>query len=184
MIWGVIIGGVVLAVVVVGYNGLARMRNIVRNAWSDIDVQLRRRADLVPNLVETTKGYSGFERETLESVTRARTEAESGALSPSKRAEKEDALASRILTVLAVVEDYPELKASAQFLRLQEELSETETKIASARQYYNAAVRDYNTMIESFPSSLIAGLFVFRKSEFFSVDSEAERIAPSARMDG
>ncbi|MGI8924292.1 MAG: LemA family protein [Fimbriimonadales bacterium] len=171
-----------LAILIWGFNSLTTMRNVVRNAWADIDVQLKRRAELVPNLVETTKGYSGFEREVLEDVTRARAQAADSGLGPAKRAAAEEQLASRVTQILAVVESYPELKASAHFMRLQEELSETESKLASSRQYYNAAVRDFNTMQDSFPLNTISSVFGFKRSEFFSVDEESERVAPAARF--
>src|SRR5690606_22565021 len=117
------------------------------------------RADLIPNLVDTTKAYSGFERDTLESVTRARTDALSAGSSPAARAEAENKLASRVHQLIAIAENYPELKASTQYLRLQEELSEAEDKISYSRQYYNAAVRDFNTMIDRFPQNLLASIF-------------------------
>lgn len=183
MIWIIIVAAALTALLVWGFNSLARMRNVVRNAWSDIDVQLNRRADLIPNLVETTKGYSGFERETLESVMRARNEIISHDHTPAQRADKEQQLIERVTQIVAVAENYPELKASAQYMRLQQELSETETNIANARRYYNAAVRDMNTMLDSFPLGMIGFAFGFRKSEFFSVDSPEERDAPSAKMD-
>ncbi|MEW5883688.1 MAG: LemA family protein [Armatimonadota bacterium] len=164
------------------YNRLANMRNIVRAAWSDVDVQLKRRAELIPNLVETAKGYSGFEQQTLESVTLARAGVSANDMSPQERASAEAELGARLQRMLAVVENYPELKASAQFLRLQEELSATETNIANARRYYNAAVRDYNTLVESFPSALVAAIFAYRKAEFFELDSPDEAVAPNARM--
>ncbi len=182
MAYWITAGIVAIALLIWAYNALARMRNVVRNAWSDIDVQLKRRADLIPNIVETTKGYSGFERDTLEAVVRARTEAESGSHSPSERARKEDQLGQRVTQIIAVAEKYPELKASAQFLRLQEELAITENNIASARRYYNAATRDLNTMLDSFPLGWIGALFRFRKEEFFSVDTPDERESPSAKM--
>ncbi|MCH8274382.1 MAG: LemA family protein [Armatimonadetes bacterium] len=165
------------------YNALARMRNVVRGAWSDIDVQLKRRADLVPNLVETAKGYAGFEQTVLQEVVRARSGASAGQMGPARRAAAEEELAARIERVIAVVEAYPELKSSAHFMRLQEELSETEDSIANARRYYNAAVRDFGTMLDSFPLGLVGLAFRFRKAEFFSVTDPVERRAPSARMD-
>lgn len=171
-----------LVILVFGFNSLARMLNVVKNAWADIDVQLKRRADLVPNLVETTKGYSGFEQKVLEEVTEARSRVGNSSLPPSERANAENALAGRIVQVLAVAEQYPELKSSAHFMRLQEELSTTENKLASARQYYNAAVRDYNTMLGTFPLGLLAAIFQFRQREFFTVDEESERETPSARI--
>lgn len=182
MIWILALAVFLALAMALGFNALARMRNVVRNAWSDIDVQLKRRADLVPNLVETTKAYAGFEKSVLEEVARARSDAERTALTPSARAKAEDDLGLRIERVIAVAEAYPELKASAQYLRLQQELTTTEGKIASARQYYNAAVRDYNTMLETFPLAIVGALFNFKKAEFFDVETPAERDAPSATI--
>jgi LemA protein len=170
----------ILVYVVWGYNRFARMRNVVRNAWSDVEVMLERRGALIPNLVETVKGYSGYESETLEAVTKARTHAQ-GALGANSRAVAEEQLSSRVNQILAIAEDYPELKASANFIKLQDELKDTENKIASARQYYNAAVRDLNTMIETFPLGLIGTATGFRHEEFFSVDP-AGRELPSVKM--
>jgi LemA protein len=174
---------IITALIIWGFNIIVRAKNIVRTAWSDIDVQLKRRSDLIPNLVESTKGYAGFERETLESVVRARSAIESSSLSPSERASKEGQLAERVATIVAVAEKYPELKASTQFMKLQEELSRTESDIANARRYYNAATRDLNTLLDSFPIGLLGKLLGFRKEEFFSIDNSEERDAPSARLD-
>lgn len=183
MIWTAIVALALVGFLIWSFNSLARMRNVVRNAWSDIDVHLKRRADLIPNLVETTKGYSGFERETLESVMKARNEIASHAYSPAQRAAKEQQIAERVTQIVAVAENYPELKASAQYIRLQQELSDTETNIANARRYYNASVRDLNTMLDSFPLGVVGSLFGFKKAEFFSVESPDQRDAPSAKMD-
>ena len=182
MVYILLAAAVLLVFLVWGFNSFARMRNVVRNAWADIDVQLKRRSDLVPNLVETTKGYSGFERTVLEEVTAARTKAADSALAPPARASADAALAGRIAQITAVAESYPELKASAQYIRLQDELSHTENQLASARQYYNAAVRDLNTMLETFPLGVLGRSFGFTKAEFFSVDDAHEREAPSAEM--
>ncbi len=179
-VWIALAAVAILAIV--GYNSLAKMRNVVANAWSDIDVYLKRRADLIPNLVDTTKAYSGFERDTLESVTRARNDALSAGASPHARAEAENALATRVHQLIAVAESYPELKASAQYLRLQEELGETEDKISYARQYYNAAVRDFNTSIDRFPQSILAATFGFKRAEFFALDEPDQREAPRAEL--
>lgn len=180
MLWLIIgIGVFVLCLIVWGYNSLARMHNVVRNAWSDIDVQLKRRSDLVPNLVETVRGYSGFEESVLRSVTEARQRADLTGLSPLQRAEVESDLARRIFEITAIVENYPDLKASAQYLRLQNELSGTETNIANARRYYNASVRDFNTMLDSFPLGLVGALAGFKRREFFELESVDEREPPS-----
>lgn len=177
-----IVVSLILVVVAVGfaavYNSLAKMRNTVRTAWSDIDVYLKRRADLIPALVETTKGYSGFESDTLEAVTRMRSGVADSSLPPGQRAKAVGDLEGRLISILAIAEQYPELKASANFLKLQEELTDTEGLVANARRYYNAAVRDYNTMIHSFPSGLVAALGGFRPAEFFSIEDNAERNAP------
>lgn len=159
------------------YNSLLRGRNYVKAGWADVDVYLKRRAELIPNLVETTKGYSGFERDVLENVAKARSTANVG-----DRAEVEEAIAGRVVQLIAVAEQYPELKASTNFIQLQEELSETENKIASARQYYNGAVRDYNTLVESFPTTLFAKAFGFQHAEFFSIDTLSERSTPKAEF--
>jgi len=173
---------IVTALVVWGFNVIVRAKNIVRSAWSDIDVQLKRRSDLIPNLVETTKGYAGFEQETLESVVRARSAIASTSLSPGERAARESQLAERVATIVAVAEQYPELKASAQFMKVQQELSETESNIANARRYYNAATRDLNTLLDSFPIGLLGKLLGFKKEEFFTIDNSEEREPPSARL--
>ena len=173
---------IIVVLAVMAYNSLAKMRNLVANAWSDIDVYLKRRADLIPNLVDTTKAYSGFERDTLESVTRARTDALSAGSSPTARAEAENKLASRVHQLIAIAENYPELKASTQYLRLQEELSVAEDKISYSRQYYNAAVRDFNTMIDRFPQNLLASAFGFKRAEFFALDEPDQRETPRADL--
>jgi LemA protein len=154
------------------YNGLVRLRNRIEAAWAQIDVQLRRRYDLIPNLVETVKGYATHERETLDSVTRARAAAES-ATGPADQAAKENVLTQSLRSLFAVSEAYPDLKANTNFLSLQEELSATEGRIAYARQYYNDAVQRYNTKIQSFPAVLLAGALRFQEREYFEADGEA-----------
>ena len=169
---------VVLVLVVVGYyNSLVRLRNQVRNAWSQIDVQLKRRHDLIPNLVETAKGYMKHERETFEAITNARSQA-MGAKGAAQAAKAEGVLGEALSKFLLVVENYPELKANQNFLALQEELTSTENKIAFARQGYNDQVLFFNNKIEMFPSNVIAGAFHFEKAEFFEVETLAERQAP------
>ena len=155
------------------YNSLIRMRNTVQNGWSDIDVQLTRRHDLVPNLVEAVKGYMTHERETLEAVTRARTEAVSaaGGASLATRAVAEMALTGAVGNLFAVAENYPTLKASQQFLLLQEQITSTENRIAFARQHYNECVRKYNTSLAEFPRNLIAGAMGFSPSALFAADA-------------
>jgi len=167
-----------LAVAVVGiYNGLVRLRNQSENAWSDVDVQLKRRRDLVPNLVATVKGYAQHEKSTLDEVTEARARA-AGAADPRDRARAESDLTRALTHLFAVAEAYPDLKANQNFLSLQAELSGIEEAIQNARRYYNAVVRDLNTRCETFPSVLVANAFGFSKRDYFELDSDAERSAP------
>ena len=169
---------VLLAVFVIGiYNALVGLRNQVDNAWSQIDVQLKRRHDLIPNLVETAKGYMKHERETFESITKARSQA-MGARSVSEASKAEGALGEALSKFMLVVENYPELKANQNFLALQEELSSTENSIAFARQNYNDQVLFFNNKIQMFPSNIIAGMFAFGKRDFFEVQIAAEREVP------
>lgn len=178
MTWLII--GVVLVVVVgffVSYNRLVGLRLLTRNAWSDVDVYLKRRAELVPNLVASVKGYAEHEQTTLQKTIDARNQA-LDAPSLTARADAEQQVSSGVSRVLMLAENYPQLKASENFLELQRSLSETEKLIASARQYYNACVRDYNTLIEAFPSSIAASAFGFKPAEFFEVDDLGEREAP------
>lgn len=155
------------------FNSLVRKRNRVKNAWADIDVQLKRRYDLIPNLVETVKGYQSYEANVLESVTKARTAAMS-AQGPAAKAQAEDALSGTLKSLFALAESYPQLKASENFQKLQDQLSAMEDAIQSARRYYNAAVRELNNSIQSFPSNITAGLFGFKQSDSFGAD-DAER---------
>ena len=168
-----VIAAVVLVLLLKTYNGLIRMRNAVQSGWADIDVQLTRRHDLVPNLVETVKGYMTHERETLEAVTRARTEAVSagGGASLATRAVAEMALTGAVGNLFAVAENYPTLKASQQFLLLQEQITSTENRIAFARQHYNECVRKYNTAQAEFPRNLIAGPMGFKPAALFAADA-------------
>lgn len=159
---------------VVVFNGLISKRNRVKNAWSDIDVQLKRRYDLVPNLVETVKGYKNYEASVLENVTKARTSAMNLSGGSTGRAEAENALSGALKTLFAVAENYPDLKASTNFGQLQSELSNLENEIQGARRYYNASVREFNTATETFPSNIFAGIFGFKASDFFGAD-ESER---------
>lgn len=162
------------------YNRLVTLRNRAKEAWSDIDVQLRRRYDLIPNLVETVKGYATHEKEVFEKVTEARAKAISAQQSGDvkKVAEAENFLASTLKTLFAVAENYPDLKASANFLELQRELRDTEDKIMAARRFYNANVRDFNTLVETFPNNIIANWFKFSKMEFFELGEEKAREVP------
>lgn len=174
---------VVVGMAIVGvYNGLVRLRNQVKEAWAQVDVQLKRRFDLIPNLMETVKGYMNHERETLEAVTQARA-AVAGAGSLGDRAEAEGMLGMALGRLFAVAESYPDLKASTNFLALQEELTSTENKIGFARQYYNQQVMAFNNKVEMFPSNIIAGMFNFDKSEFFELQEPEQREAPKVSFD-
>jgi LemA protein len=169
-VW-IVLGLAVLVVlyVIVQYNGLVRLRNRIESAWSQIDVQLQRRYDLIPNLVETVKGYAGHEKAVLEGVTQARAQA-IDAQGPAQQAQAENMITSALKSLFAVAEAYPDLKANQNFLALQEELSGTEGKIAYARQFYNDSVQSYNTKIQSFPSNVVANAFRFREREYFEAD--------------
>ncbi len=169
------VGAVVIIWFVASYNGFVRLCQRVREAWSDIDVQLKRRYDLIPNLVETVKGYAKHESQAFENVTKARAEALSGG-NAHERAEKENMLTGALKSIFAVAEAYPELKANTNFIELQRELSDTENKIQAARRFYNGNVMEMNTRVEQFPSNIIARLFSFSKEEFFDLDE-----APSER---
>lgn len=158
------------------YNGLIRGRQRIKEAWSDIEVQLKRRYDLIPNLVAAVKGYAAHENNLFENVTKARTQA-MGARTAEEHAKAENMLSSTLKSLFAVAEAYPDLKANTNFLELQRELSDTENKIQAARRFYNGNVRDFNIMIESFPSSIVASVFHFMKSEFFDMD-EGEKANP------
>jgi len=156
------------------FNGLVRRRYRVREAWSDINVQLKRRYDLIPNLVETVKGYMTHERTVFENVTEARTRA-MGAQGKDEKARSEDVLSNILKTLFAVAENYPQLKANANFLDLQRELADTENKIQASRRFYNGNAMDYNTKTATFPTNLIAGILGFKKEEFFGLESETEK---------
>lgn len=155
------------------YNGLIKLRNRVDEAWSDIDVQLKRRYDLIPNLINTVKGYASHEKETFQNVTEARARA-MGAKDPKEQAQAENMLSDTLKSLFAVSEAYPELKANTNFLELQRELTDTEDKIQASRRFYNGNVRDFNTKIQVFPNNMLVGMFSFKAYEFFEAD-EAER---------
>jgi LemA protein len=177
----VILGIVVILIfIVIGmYNSLVGFRNQVKNAWAQIDVQLKRRHDLIPNLVETVKGYAKHERETFEMVTNARNMAQQAiSAGPAERGKAEGELSAALGRLFAVAEAYPELKASQNFMALQEELTSTENKISFSRQYYNDSVLRYNNKIQMFPSNIIAGMFSFKVEEFFQTTAPEEREAP------
>src|SRR5690606_33618023 len=163
------------------YNSMIRGRNETRNAWSQIDVQLKRRHDLIPNLVETVKGYASHEKQTLENVTRARSQAV-GAQGVEAQARAESELTAALGRLMVVVEQYPDLKANQNFLALQEELTATENRIGFARQFYNDSVMQYNNKAETFPSNVIAGMFQFAKDAFFATEEPAARAGPRAQF--
>ena len=166
---------VLLVVIVVGlYNGLVKLRNKVENAWAQIDVQLKRRYDLIPNLVETVKGYAAHEKQTLEAVIQARNMAMS-AQGPEQQAQAENMISGALKSIFALSEAYPDLKANQNFLNLQEELTSTEDRISYARQFYNDTVNRYNTKIQTFPTVVLAGMFHFEKREYFEADETARQ---------
>ena len=181
---------VVILLVIVGlgffvisvYNALVRGRNEVKSAWSSIDVQLKRRYDLIPNLLETVKGYAGHERQTLEAVTKARQQAISFTGSMEERAKVENVLTSTLRSLFALAEAYPDLKANQNFLALQEELAGTENKIGFARQYYNDTAMRYKNKVEMFPSNIIANMFNFKTEPFFEMEEPKERVAPQVKF--
>jgi len=184
------IGWIILGLVVVAglyaitiYNGLVKNRQMVEEGWSGIDVQLKRRTDLIPNLLETVKGYMGHERETLEAVTNARATATAAANgTPEQRAAAEGQLSSALGRLIATAEAYPDLKANTTFLEFQEALQTVEDEIQMARRYYNGAVRNLNVMVESVPSNFIAGPFGFQKAQYFELENEAERAVPTVKF--
>lgn len=175
-----IVLGVIVLWVILTFNRLVVLKNRTKEAWSDIDVQLKRRYDLIPNLVETVKGYAGHERQLFENVTKARSQAMQ-AQSVKERGDAENALSSTLKSLFAVAEGYPELKASANFLELQRELRDAEDKIQAARRFYNTNARDLNTKIESFPDNLIAGILGFKNMEFFEAEA-GEKELPQVKF--
>ncbi len=172
----IILGIVVLLLIIVIsiYNGLVRLKNQVKNAWAQIDVQLKRRNDLIPNLIETVKGYAKHEREVFENVTKARTNV-MNADNIDKKAEASNQLSNTLKSLFAVAENYPDLKANENFLQLQEELTGTENKIAYSRQHYNDMVMRFNTKIEIFPNNMFAGMLNFKQEELFKTDDEEKK---------
>ena len=168
-----VILGVILLALVGMYNSLIRGRNRVDEAWSDIEVQLKRRYDLIPNVVETVKGYAGHEKTVLEDVTKARTMA-MGAQNPEDQVKAENMLSGTLKSLFAVSENYPDLKANTNFLELQRELSDTENKVQAARRFYNGIVRDFNTKVQSFPTNILAGMFGFSMKPLYDLpDNDA-----------
>ena len=182
MIIGLIILGVLVVVALwaIGvYNGLVRLRNLVQEAWKQIDVELQRRHDLIPNLVETVKGYAKHESETFQAVTEARNMAVAPGSSVAEQAQQESVLTQALGRLIAVAEAYPELKANIGFQQLQQELANTEDRIAAGRRFYNANVREFNTKIEVFPGNIVASIFSFTKAEYFETEDPAARQAPN-----
>jgi len=183
-------GTLVILVIAVGlgfygvslYNGLVRGRNEVKSAWSSIDVQLKRRYDLIPNLVETVRGYVAHERQTFEAVVKARQQAISFTGNIEDRAKVENVLSQSLRSLFAVAESYPDLKANQNFLALQEELAATENKIGFARQYYNDVAMRYKNKVETFPSNIVANPFGFRSEPFFQMEAAGERLAPQVKI--
>lgn len=185
----VVILGVVAAVLLIPlvwliaiYNRFVRLRQHIRESWSDIDVELKRRYDLVPNLVETVKGYARHERETLEMVVDARNRAVASHGSAAEQAVDESAMLIGLKRLFVLAEAYPELKADAHYLALQKELSLTEDRIAASRRFYNANVREMNQLRQAFPTNVVAGMFGFKDGSFFELSSEAERVVPRVEM--
>ena len=179
MVGYIVLGIAVLALLwgIGVYNGLVRRRNMVAEAWSGIEAQLKRRADLIPNLVETVKGYAAHERTTFDELARLRSASQAGQ-DVAQRAMTEQAITGVIGRIMAVAEAYPQLRASENFQSLQKDLAEIEDQIQLARRYYNGAVRDYNVMTEQFPSNLIASSFAFTKAPFFGIENAADRDVP------
>jgi LemA protein len=176
---------VIVGLILVGmYNGLVSGRNHVKESWAGIDTELKRRYDLIPNLVETVKGYAAHERETFERVVEARNRAVASTGSPESQAKDENVLVGALRQMFAVAEAYPVLKASENFLALQHELTETEDRIQAARRFYNANVRDYNNRCQMFPTNLMAGMFRFEPAEFFEIEEAIQRAAPQVDLGG
>jgi len=183
---GLIVAGVIALLALIflagNYNALVRLRQHCRESWSDVDTELKRRYTLIPNLVETVKGYAAHEREVLEAVIAARNRAAASTGSPADQAVDENALVGAMRQLFAVAEGYPDLKASRNFLQLQDELSNTEDRIQAARRFYNANVRDLNTRVQVFPSNLVAGLFGFACEAFFQIDDASVRQPPAVDL--
>ncbi|HUU30962.1 MAG TPA: LemA family protein [Phycisphaerae bacterium] len=180
LVVGVVVLGVVIWLIA-AYNGLVRLRNVVESAWSQIDVQLKRRYDLIPNLVETVKGYAAHEKETFERVIQARQRGMDASNVKDQQA-AENMITGALRQLFALSEAYPDLKANQNFLALQEELASTENKIGFARQYYNETVKDFNTRQQVFPTNLVAGPFGFKPADFFEIEEPAAREAPKVKF--
>jgi LemA protein len=180
--WIVLIAVGVLALWVIGvYNGLIKLKIRTDEAWADIDVQLKRRYDLIPNLLNTVKGYATHESQLFEKVSQARAAA-MGAQSPHDKAVADNMLTNTLKSLFAVAEAYPELKANENFLKLQDELSDTENKVQASRRFYNGNVRDFNTKLQVFPTNLIGGMLGFKPREYFEIENEAEREVPKVQF--
>jgi LemA protein len=184
-VWIVLLALILLVVFggIASYNRFVSQRNLVRDAWANIDTELRRRYDLIPNLVETVKGYASHEREVFENVTKARAMATAATGSPAEQAAAEGPLVAALRQLFAVAENYPDLKANQNFLALQAELSNTEDRLQTARRFYNSNVRDYNRRVQSFPSNVIARSFGFTEEQFFEVDESLRGDAGVPRVD-
>jgi len=186
-VWAWVIIGIAVVLLlwfVFIFNGLVRLRNQVKNAWAQIDVQLKRRHDLIPNLVQTVQGYMQYERATLEAVTKARNTAQQAiGQGPAAQAKAEGELSGALSRLLAVVERYPDLKANQNFLSLQEQLTSTENKISFSRQFYNDSVLNYNNKTQMFPSNIVAGMTGFKQGEFFKVEEAEEREVPKVSFE-
>lgn len=182
VVW-IILGVLVVALLwlIATYNGLIRLRNRTDEAWSDIDVQLKRRYDLIPNLVETVKGYAAHEKDVFDRVTQARAQA-MGAQTPAAHAQAENMLTGALKSLFAVAENYPQLRASENFAKLQDELSDTENKIQASRRFYNGNVRDFNTALQVFPTNIIANMLSFKAREFFEIEEPKERDAVAVKF--
>ena len=163
------------------YNALVRLNNKTKEAWSDIDVQLKRRHDLIPNLIETVKGYASHEKGVFEAVTKARSQAMQST-NPAEAAQSENQLSQTLKSLFAVAENYPDLKANQNFAKLQDELTQTEDKIEAARRYYNGNVRDFNTKIETFPNNMVAGMLHFKKYDFYEIKDAKEKEVPKVNF--
>ena len=182
LVFPVAILGAVLLSVVVMYNKLVRIRNHCKEAWADVETELKRRYNLIPNLVSTVKGYAAHERELLDQVVRLREECAQNWGSPGQQADTEQRFQSALHGLIARVENYPELKASSNFLALQKELANTENRIQAARRFYNGNVRDNNNRVQTFPSAIIANMFGFKEREFFKLEDPAQAAPPQVRL--
>lgn len=180
--YGIAAAVVVLVIAAIMYNRLVRHRNLLDEAWSGIDVQLKRRHDLVPNIVETVKGYAQHERKAFEEVTRLRSRLSDETATVKEKGKLENAFTQTLKSIFALAEAYPDLKANQNFIELQNTLEETEEQIQLARRYYNGAARDYNIMVQSFPNNIVASLFRFTKAEFFEIDLATERETPAVKF--